>query len=218
MERQRLARRLPGDHDAVSRRSFRRSRRAAATRLVDDRERLRRDRSPRFARRIGDADVRGESRDSPHVLQRGGRRASRSSPASPVSRPPSASRSRAKRSAPAAPRSWRFPRTSTHSDWRETRAHYSAIIGATPLSCMLYNNPIAYHTDVTAPQLAELAERARESARGQGVERRRPARDGRSRGARRSARGVRRARRHDPRGDSGWRDGLDRGTGQRAAA
>lgn len=45
-----------------------------------------------------------------------------------------------------------------HADWRETRAHYSAIIGATSLSCMLYNNPIAYHTDVTAPQLAELSE------------------------------------------------------------
>jgi 4-hydroxy-tetrahydrodipicolinate synthase len=45
-----------------------------------------------------------------------------------------------------------------YSDWREARAHYSAIIGATPLSCMLYNNPIAYRTDVTAPQLAELAE------------------------------------------------------------
>lgn len=43
------------------------------------------------------------------------------------------------------------------SDWRETRAHYSAVIGATPLSCMLYNNPIAYRTDVTAAQLAELA-------------------------------------------------------------
>jgi 4-hydroxy-tetrahydrodipicolinate synthase len=46
-----------------------------------------------------------------------------------------------------------------YSDWREARAHYSAIISATPLSCMLYNNPIAYRTDVTAPQLAELAER-----------------------------------------------------------
>jgi 4-hydroxy-tetrahydrodipicolinate synthase len=46
-----------------------------------------------------------------------------------------------------------------HSDWHETRAHYSAVIGATPLSCMLYNNPIAYRTDVTAPQLAELADR-----------------------------------------------------------
>jgi len=45
-----------------------------------------------------------------------------------------------------------------YSDWYETRAHYSAIIGATSLSCMLYNNPIAYRTDVTATQLAELAE------------------------------------------------------------
>ena len=44
------------------------------------------------------------------------------------------------------------------SDWRETRAHYSAVISATSLSCMLYNNPIAYRTDVTAPQLAELAD------------------------------------------------------------
>jgi 4-hydroxy-tetrahydrodipicolinate synthase len=44
-------------------------------------------------------------------------------------------------------------------DWRETRAHYSAVIEATPLSCMLYNNPVAYKTDVTAPQLAELARR-----------------------------------------------------------
>jgi len=43
-------------------------------------------------------------------------------------------------------------------DWRETRAHYGAIIGATPLSCMLYNNPIAYGTDVRAEQLAELAD------------------------------------------------------------
>jgi 4-hydroxy-tetrahydrodipicolinate synthase len=44
-------------------------------------------------------------------------------------------------------------------DWRETKAHYSAVISATPLSCMLYNNPIAYGTDVTPDQLAELAER-----------------------------------------------------------
>lgn len=44
-------------------------------------------------------------------------------------------------------------------DWRETKAHYSAVIGATKLSCMLYNNPIAYGTDVTPDQLAELAER-----------------------------------------------------------
>lgn len=44
-------------------------------------------------------------------------------------------------------------------DWRETKAHYSAVIGATPVTCMLYNNPIAYGTDVTPDQLAELAER-----------------------------------------------------------
>ena len=41
--------------------------------------------------------------------------------------------------------------------WGEMRAHFDAIIEATPLSCMLYNNPIAYGTDVTAPQMAELA-------------------------------------------------------------
>jgi len=42
-------------------------------------------------------------------------------------------------------------------DWRETEAHFSAVIESTPLSCMLYNNPIAYGTDVSADQLAELA-------------------------------------------------------------
>lgn len=41
--------------------------------------------------------------------------------------------------------------------WRESRFHFDAIIGATPLSCMLYNNPIAYGVDVTAEQVAELA-------------------------------------------------------------
>jgi len=41
--------------------------------------------------------------------------------------------------------------------WRETRAHFAAIITATPLSCMLYNNPIAYGTDVLPEQVAELA-------------------------------------------------------------
>ncbi|MDQ2890156.1 MAG: dihydrodipicolinate synthase family protein [Gemmatimonadota bacterium] len=40
--------------------------------------------------------------------------------------------------------------------WREIHAHFSAIITATDLSCMLYNNPIAYGTDVTPPQLEEL--------------------------------------------------------------
>jgi len=42
-------------------------------------------------------------------------------------------------------------------DWREMRFHVSEIIKATPLSCMLYNNPIAYGTDFLPVQIAELA-------------------------------------------------------------
>ena len=42
-------------------------------------------------------------------------------------------------------------------DWRETRAHFEAVIGETTLPCMLYNNPIAYGTDVLPEQLVELA-------------------------------------------------------------
>ena len=45
------------------------------------------------------------------------------------------------------------------TDWREMRAHVSAVIRATKLSCMLYNNPIAYHTDFLPPQIVELAAR-----------------------------------------------------------
>lgn len=41
--------------------------------------------------------------------------------------------------------------------WRETRAHFAAVLRATDLSCMLYNNPIAYGTDVSPEQVAELA-------------------------------------------------------------
>jgi 1-pyrroline-4-hydroxy-2-carboxylate deaminase len=42
------------------------------------------------------------------------------------------------------------------SDWREMKAHVATIIQATPLSCMLYNNPIAYKTDFLPEQVAEL--------------------------------------------------------------
>lgn len=42
-------------------------------------------------------------------------------------------------------------------DWRETRAHFEAVIGETSLPCMLYNNPIAYGTDVLPEQLQQLA-------------------------------------------------------------
>ena len=44
-------------------------------------------------------------------------------------------------------------------DARETEAHYGAVIGATGLSCMLYNNPIAYGVDVAPEQLARLCRR-----------------------------------------------------------
>lgn len=43
------------------------------------------------------------------------------------------------------------------SDWREMKAHVQAVIRATRLSCMLYNNPPAYKTDFLAPQIEELA-------------------------------------------------------------
>lgn len=42
-------------------------------------------------------------------------------------------------------------------DWRETKEHVSAIFKATSLSCMLYNNPVAYITDFLPEQIAELA-------------------------------------------------------------
>jgi 1-pyrroline-4-hydroxy-2-carboxylate deaminase len=43
------------------------------------------------------------------------------------------------------------------TDWREMKAHLVAVLRATPLSCMLYNNPLAYKTDFLPPQIAELA-------------------------------------------------------------
>jgi 4-hydroxy-tetrahydrodipicolinate synthase len=42
-------------------------------------------------------------------------------------------------------------------DWREMKAHVSAVFEATPLSCMLYNNPVAYGTDFLPEQIQELA-------------------------------------------------------------
>ena len=43
------------------------------------------------------------------------------------------------------------------TDWREMGAHVRAVIAATDLPCMLYNNPIAYKTDFSAEQMRELA-------------------------------------------------------------
>jgi dihydrodipicolinate synthase/N-acetylneuraminate lyase len=42
-------------------------------------------------------------------------------------------------------------------DWREMKAHVSAVLEATPLPGMLYNNPIAYGTDFLPEQIRELA-------------------------------------------------------------
>jgi 4-hydroxy-tetrahydrodipicolinate synthase len=44
------------------------------------------------------------------------------------------------------------------TDWREMKAHVAAVIAATELPCMLYNNPVAYRTDFVPEQIAELAE------------------------------------------------------------
>jgi 4-hydroxy-tetrahydrodipicolinate synthase len=44
------------------------------------------------------------------------------------------------------------------TDWREMKPHVSAIIAATNLSCMLYNNPVAYTTDFLPEQIAELTQ------------------------------------------------------------
>ena len=43
------------------------------------------------------------------------------------------------------------------SDWREMKAHIEAVFRATKLSCMLYNNPVAYGTDFLPEQIQELA-------------------------------------------------------------
>ena len=42
-------------------------------------------------------------------------------------------------------------------DWREMKTHVEAIFRATNLSCMLYNNPVAYGTDFLPEQIRELA-------------------------------------------------------------
>ena len=43
-------------------------------------------------------------------------------------------------------------------DWRENKTHVAAILKATPLPGMLYNNPVAYGVDYLPEQIAELAQ------------------------------------------------------------
>jgi len=42
-------------------------------------------------------------------------------------------------------------------DWRENKAHVTAVLRATPLPAMLYNNPVAYGVDFLPEQIEELA-------------------------------------------------------------
>jgi 4-hydroxy-tetrahydrodipicolinate synthase len=42
-------------------------------------------------------------------------------------------------------------------DWAEMKAHVAAVLEATVLPAMLYNNPVAYGTDFTPEQIQELA-------------------------------------------------------------
>ena len=44
------------------------------------------------------------------------------------------------------------------SDWREMKAHMKAVISATDLPCIIYNNPVAYKTDFTPVHIKELAD------------------------------------------------------------
>ena len=44
------------------------------------------------------------------------------------------------------------------SEWREMKAHVQAVLRATNLPCMLYNNPVAYGTDFLPEQIRELAQ------------------------------------------------------------
>jgi 4-hydroxy-tetrahydrodipicolinate synthase len=44
------------------------------------------------------------------------------------------------------------------SDWREMKAHMKAVISATDLPCIIYNNPVAYKTDFIPTQIKELAD------------------------------------------------------------
>jgi dihydrodipicolinate synthase/N-acetylneuraminate lyase len=42
------------------------------------------------------------------------------------------------------------------TDWHEMMEHVSRVMAATPLPCMLYNNPVAYATDFRPEQIVEL--------------------------------------------------------------
>ena len=52
-----------------------------------------------------------------------------------------------------------LPAYAYNGPWSEMRAHFASVFEATGLSCMLYNNPIAYKVDVRPEQLRQLADK-----------------------------------------------------------
>lgn len=50
------------------------------------------------------------------------------------------------------------------SDPRETMAHFRSVASASDLPIMVYNNPVAYHVDITPEMFAELADEPRFAA------------------------------------------------------
>ena len=50
-----------------------------------------------------------------------------------------------------------LPQYVYEGDWRENKAHIAAVLNATPLPGMLYNNPVAYGVDYLPEQIAEFA-------------------------------------------------------------
>ena len=51
-----------------------------------------------------------------------------------------------------------LPAYAYNGPWSEMRAHFASVFEATGLSCMLYNNPIAYKVDVRPEQPRQLAD------------------------------------------------------------
>ena len=60
-------------------------------------------------------------------------------------------------------------------DWRENKAHVAAILKATPLPGMLYNNPVAYGTDFSTRTNCRTGRRVFQLGRGERIFDRRPA-------------------------------------------
>ena len=54
-------------------------------------------------------------------------------------------------------------------DWREMKAHIAAILQATALPAMLYNNPVAYGTDFIPEQISRTCRGVRKSCRSERV-------------------------------------------------